>query len=38
MAGVAKTLNYLVARETVKASLKGGVSESGKRLAIVAIN
>ena len=38
MAGVGRTLNLLVAREAVKASVTGGVTASGKRLAIVAIN
>jgi hypothetical protein len=31
-------LNYLVARETVKATVTGGVTATGKRLAVVAIN
>ncbi|CAD8075594.1 unnamed protein product [Paramecium sonneborni] len=34
---IGKSLNYLVARETVKASIGGGVTQGGKRMAIVAI-
>ena len=36
--GLGRALNYLVARETVKASVASGVSASGRRMAIVAIN